>query len=106
MNTKDKRKIKSLAYHLIQRGKIKTTVPVAKNVRRKVEKLITRSRIDNVLNRRYIAKVLPEDGVNKLFNVIGPANKDRNGGYTRIIRMDGNRKGDGTEMCLIEIINV
>lgn len=106
MNTREKRRIKKLTYHLIQRERIKTTVPTAKLVKIKVEKLITRAKKDNIVNRRYIARVLPNESVNKLLGVIGPANISRNGGYTRLLRMESNRKGDGSQMCVLEIIDV
>jgi large subunit ribosomal protein L17 len=106
LNIKNKRTIKNLTYHLIDRGRITTTVPTAKVIRKNVEKLITKSKKDSVANRRYVAKVLPKDGVGKLFSVIGPANKERKGGYTRMLRLEDNRKGDGSPMCILEIIDV
>lgn len=106
MNTKEKRKIRNLTCHLIQKGRIKTTVPAARLVKRKVEKLITRAKKDNVANRRYIARILPNESVIKLLGVIGPANISRNGGYTRLLRVDSNRKGDGSRMCILQIIDV
>jgi large subunit ribosomal protein L17 len=106
LNIKEKRKIKNLTYHLIKKGRITTTVPTAKLVKKSIEKMITRAKKDTVVNRRYIAGKLPKDGVGRLFEVIGPANIERNGGYTRLLRIEDNRKGDGSQMCLLEIINV
>jgi large subunit ribosomal protein L17 len=101
---KTKRNIKRLTYQLVKSGRIKTSVPRAKKVRSHVEKLITRAKKDTVANRRYVAAGLPKETVNKLFEIIGPANKDRPGGYTRILRI-GNRKGDGSKRCMLEIID-
>jgi len=106
LNIKEKRRIKNLSYHLIKKGRVITTVPMAKNVKKEVEKLITRARKNSVINKRHVSKVLPKDGVNRLFDVIGPANAQRNGGYTRLMRLDKKRKGDGSELCVLEIIDV
>ena len=105
MNIKDKRTIRNLTYNLIKKGRISTSVPVAKALRTKAEKLITRAKRDTVSNRRYAAKYLPKDAVAHLFTVIGPANLSRNGGYTRIHRLGEKVKGDGSEKCIIEIID-
>ena len=105
MSLKNKRNIKKITYQLVKNGKVKTTVPLAKDVKKKAERLINKAKKDTTANRRYVAKTLPDDAVNKLFTVLGPAAKDRNGGYTSIHRI-GPRKGDGTEICLLEIIDV
>ncbi|MBN2407966.1 MAG: 50S ribosomal protein L17 [Elusimicrobia bacterium] len=105
MNIKVKRNIKKLAFQLIDKGRISTSVPLAKEVRKKVEKMITYSKKDTVSSRRYVSRNLPRKAVDKLFGSIGPANKEREGGYTRILRV-GPRKGDGSERCILEIINV
>jgi large subunit ribosomal protein L17 len=80
-------------------------VPLAKEIRKKAERLITRAKKNTPVNRRHAAKYLPDEGVKKLFNVIGPANIKRKGGYTKILRLD-TRKGDSREMCILEVIDV
>lgn len=105
MNLKNKRNIRKLTYHLIKNGRIKTSVSYAKGVARKAERLITKAKKDTVRNRRYVAKQLPPDGVKKLFEQIGPVNINKKGGYTRRHRLY-SRKGDGREMCVLEIIDV
>jgi large subunit ribosomal protein L17 len=105
LNIREKRKIKNLTYHLIKKGRISTSVPFAKKVRSKAEKLITRAKKDTVSNRKYAARFLPKDAIMRLFTVIGPANLSRNGGYTRLLRLDEKVRGDGSEKCIIEIIN-
>lgn len=106
MNIKEKRKIRNLTYHLIKKGRITTTTATAKQVKKKVEKLITRAKKDSIANRRYVAKLLPKDGVQTLFRNIGPKNVNRPGGYTRLLRNGVFRKGDGSELCILEIIDV
>ncbi|MFC2061976.1 50S ribosomal protein L17 [Elusimicrobiota bacterium] len=105
MTLRDKRNIKKMTFNLIKRGRISISVPLAKEVKKKTEKFITRAKKDNAANRRHVAKYLPAEAVEKLFTQIGPANKGKKGGYTRLLRI-GPRKGDGCERCLLEIINV
>lgn len=105
MNLKVKRNVRNLSYHLIKRGRIRTSLSLAKEIRKNVERLITRSKKDSLSSRRYVAKKLPLDGVKKLFKVIAPANVNRSGGYTRMLRI-GKRMGDSRKMCILEIIDV
>ena len=105
MNLKVKRDLRNLSYHLIKNGRIETSVSRAKQLRKKVERLISKARKDTVAGRRHAARFLPAEGVDKLFSSIGPANRERPGGYTRIIRT-GKRQGDSREMCILEIIDV
>ena len=105
MTPKQKLAIRNLSYQLIKNERIETSVVRAKEIKKRVERLISRARKDTVSRRRYAAKYLPKDGVKILFSRIGPANADRNGGYTRLIRT-GTRKGDGRQQCILEIIDV
>jgi large subunit ribosomal protein L17 len=91
---------------LILYGKIETTLAKARFLRSNVEKLITRAKIeDTIHNRRIARKVIQnKDALNKLFKEIGPKFKNRNGGYTRIIKT-GFRKGDDAPMAVIEILS-
>lgn len=91
---------------LILYGKIETTLAKARFLRSNIEKLITRAKIeDSVHNRRIARKVVQnKDALNKLFKEIGPKFKNRNGGYTRIIKT-GFRKGDDAPMAVIEILS-
>lgn len=97
--------INSLALNLIVRGKIKTTEPKAKELRPFIEKLVTHAKRDTLATRRFVISRLsnraPE--VKKLFEVIAPKYMDRNGGYTRILKM-GARKSDGAKMAHIEFV--
>ena len=97
--------INTLALNLIVRGKIKTPEPKAKELRPFVEKLVTGAKTGNAATRRLIISRLhnraPE--VKKLFDVIAPKYKGRNGGYTRVLKL-GARKSDGASMAIIEFV--
>jgi len=85
--------------------RITTTSAKAKEVRKAAEKLITRSKVDTVHNRRIAAKFIQDEKIlNKLFTELGPRMKDRKGGYTRILKL-GNRVGDAAETCYIELVD-
>ena len=96
---------KNLAIALIEKDIIKTTLPKAKELRKFIEPLITLGKNDNVANRRHAFKKLRSDeAVAKLFSEISVNAKDRNGGYTRIIKA-GFRSGDKADMAYIELID-
>ena len=89
---------------LFKYERITTSLAKAKEVRRVAEKMITRARVDNVHNRRMVARHVLEKGVlAKLFTDIAPRFEDRPGGYTRILRL-GPRYGDSTEMAILELV--
>ena len=96
--------LRGLTTYLLEHGRIETTVTRAKEVRSLAEKMITTAK-ENTLTakRKAFAFVTKEDVVKKLFDEIAPSYKDRNGGYTRIIRT-GPRRGDAAEMCIIELV--
>ncbi len=86
-------------------NRIVTTVAKAKELRRFIEPLITRSKEDNLLNRRMVFAALQhKDAVKRLFAEIGPQSVDRPGGYTRVIKL-GFRQGDGADMAMIELVD-
>ena len=96
--------ISSLAGALIEHKQIKTTLPKAKELRPYIEKLITHAKTDDVHKRRVVYRKLKNRQlIFELFTVIGPQNADRDGGYTRILKL-GKRRGDGTEMAIIQLI--
>jgi len=96
--------MKNLACQLIIYEKIKTTEAKAKYLKPIVEKMVTRSKKDNLANRRLLISKLPiKKAVKKIFEVYGQRYKDRQGGYLRIIKL-GTRKGDGAKMVLIEFV--
>ena len=96
--------LRGLVTFLLEKGRIETTVTRAKEVRSLTEKLITLAKEDNLHNKRQaLAFITKEDVTKKLFDEIAPKYADRNGGYTRIIKI-GPRRGDAAEMAIIEFI--
>lgn len=94
---------RSLATQIFQHERIETTEAKAKAVRGDVEKMITLAKRGDVNARRLVLKTVTDKKVvEKLFDKIGPRFKDRNGGYTRIIKL-GQRHGDAAEMVLFEL---
>lgn len=90
--------------YLFEKGKIETTVTRAKEVRAVAEKMITLGKQDTLHAKRQIYSfITKEDVAKKLIDEIGPKYADRNGGYTRIIRI-GARRGDAAEMAVIELV--
>src|SRR5882762_10012795 len=88
---------------LIDRERIITTLPKAKELRPQIERLITLARTDSVHNRRQAVRVVDESMATKLFDTLGPRFAERPGGYTRIIKL-GSRRGDAAEMAIIEFV--
>lgn len=89
---------------LVEHERIVTTVAKAKEMRSIAERVITRGREDSVSARRWVRRWLPNrDHVSKVFDEIAPRYSDRNGGYTRVVRL-GPRKGDGAEMAVLELV--
>jgi large subunit ribosomal protein L17 len=94
----------NLATALFEHGRIKTTEPKARALRPYAEKLITHAKKGTLHNRREVLKkIRDKDVVHALFAEIGPHFSDRNGGYTRIIKVE-NRKGDNAPMAVIELV--
>jgi large subunit ribosomal protein L17 len=90
---------------LIEHGRIKTTIAKAKEVRPIAEQMITLGRRGGVHSRRQALKFLrSQDVVHKLFSDVGPRFKDREGGYSRIVRI-GPRLGDAAEMAYLELVD-
>jgi len=90
---------------LIEHEQIKTTLPKAKELKRVVEKLITLGKRGDLHARRLARSALKEDQyVAKLFDVLGPRYKERNGGYTRVLKA-GFRYGDMAPMAVIELVD-
>lgn len=96
---------KNMACSLFEHELIKTTLPKAKELRRVVEPLITRAKVDSVANRRLAFSRLRDDAVvAKLFTEIGPRYEERNGGYMRILKA-GYREGDKAPMAWVELVD-
>jgi large subunit ribosomal protein L17 len=97
--------LNSLALNLIMREKIKTTLPKAKELKPMIEKFITRAKKNDLATHRLIIGRLGGRGreVKKLFDILAPKYSDRNGGYTRVLKL-GTRTADGAPMAIIEFI--
>jgi len=95
---------KGLVTQVFQHERIETTEAKAKAVRGDIEKFITLAKRGDVHARRLVLKTVTDKKVvDKLFEKIGPRFKERNGGYTRIIKL-GQRHGDAAEMVLLELV--
>jgi len=99
----------NMASSLIINKHIITTLPKAKELRRLSERLVTYAKKDNLHGRRLILKNIKGKLSKKIANIlihdIAPNYKERNGGYTRIIKLQ-NRKNDNSEMCIIEFVDL
>lgn len=96
--------LRGLVTNVIEEERITTTVPKAKAARPLVEKMITLAKEDNLHTRRQAAAFLVKpEAVDKLFDKLGPRFNQREGGYTRIVRL-GWRKGDGAETAKLELV--
>ena len=96
--------LRAMVTFLIEKGRIETTVTRAKEVRSITEKMITTAKQNNLHSKRQVFSfITKEDVAKKLFDEVAPKYLDRNGGYSRIIRI-GPRRGDGAEMAIIELV--
>lgn len=90
---------------LVTYGKITTTIDRAKEVRPLAEKMITLGKANTLASRRQaLAFMTKEDAVTRLFTILAPIYADRNGGYTRIVRL-GARRGDAAEEAIIAFVD-
>lgn len=95
----------NMASALIQHEQIVTTLPKAKDLRPVVEKLVTLAKRGDLNSRRNaIGQIRDVAMVKKLFDVLGPRYKERNGGYTRVLKA-GFRRGDNAPMAVIEFVD-
>lgn len=89
---------------LLENGRIITTVTRAKETRRVAERMITLGKKGDLHSRRRaIAYIYKDEVVDKLFAEIAPKYAERNGGYTRVLKL-GPRRGDASEMAIIELV--
>ena len=97
--------LRNMVTSLFRFERITTTKAKAKEARRKAEKLVTRAKVDSVHNRREVAKYIADEKVlNKLFTEIAPRMKERNGGYTRVLKL-GFREGDAADVVILELVD-
>ncbi len=96
--------LRAMVTYLLENGQIETTVTRAKEVRSVAEKMITIGKNNDLHSKRQVlAYVTKESVAKKLFDEISPKYADRNGGYTRIVKI-GPRRGDAAEMAIIQLV--
>ena len=96
--------LRNLVTDLLREGRITTTITRAKETRRMAEKMITLGKRGDLHARRQaLAYIYDEDVVTELFDNIAPKYAERNGGYTRILKL-GQRRGDTAEMVFLELV--
>ncbi len=97
--------LSNMATSLLKHEQIVTTLPKAKELRRVVDKMITLGKKGSLHNRRQAIAFLRDDKiVAKLFSELAPRYKERNGGYTRVLKA-GFRQGDAAPMAVIELVD-
>lgn len=90
---------------LLEKGRLETTVTRAKEIGPLTEKMISLGKKNTLASRRQaLSFMTKEDAVTRLFGVLAPIYAERNGGYTRIMRI-GTRRGDAAEMAIIELVD-
>jgi large subunit ribosomal protein L17 len=96
--------LSNMATSLFQHERIQTTAAKAKELRPYAERLITLARRGDLHARRLAARSIHDkEALQKLFDTLGPRYADRDGGYTRILKL-GRRKGDGSEIALVQLV--
>ncbi len=96
--------LRGMVTYLLETGSVETTLMRAKEVGRATEKMITLGKANTLHSKRQaLAYITKEDVVHKLFSEIAPNYEERNGGYTRIVKI-GPRRGDGAEMAIIQLV--
>lgn len=95
--------LRILTAQLIARGRLTTSIARAKEIRPRVERLISVARTGTLASRRRILAELPKDAARRLMDTVAPRFRERAGGYTRIIRL-GRRPSDASERAIIEFV--
>ena len=96
--------LRNMVTDFLDHGRLMTTLPKAKEIRPLAEKMITLGKRDNLHARRQVMSYLLREAVaKKVFDTVAPKFANRPGGYSRIIKL-GNRKGDGADMAIIELL--
>lgn len=96
--------LRNIVTSLLDKGRIETTEPKAKELKSIAEKMITLGKKGDLASRRLaLAYLLDEDVVTKLYTNIAPRYQDRQGGYLRIVKTE-HRRGDAAQMVLVELV--
>ena len=104
--TSDQRRamLRAMVTYLLENGQIKPTITRAKEVAPVAEKMITLAKKNDLASyRQALCFITKEDVAKKLFQELGPKYAERNGGYTRVVRI-GPRRGDAAEMAIIQLV--
>ena len=96
--------LRILSHNLVMKGKIQTTEARAKEIRPRVEKLVTLAKKGDIAALRLLVKRMPKDSAYKLFHEIAPRYKTKKGGYLRIRKTAVTRKRDGVKQVTIEFV--
>jgi len=96
--------IKILTHNLIMRERIKTTKAKASMVKPYVERLITRAKKQDLVALRHVLSMVSEKAANKIYYDLAKRYMDRQGGYTRVLKIEGVRLKDASKMVLLELI--
>ncbi|MBI5147935.1 MAG: 50S ribosomal protein L17 [Parcubacteria group bacterium] len=96
--------LKGIAHNLIMEEKIETTTARAKEIKPKVEKMVTLGKKQNLAGLRLLLSRLPQKSAEKIYYEIAPRYKNRRGGYLRIIKGTGTRKRDGVLKSIVEFV--
>ncbi len=98
--------MKNLTLSLFKYESIQTTLPKAKELRRVAEPLITLAKVDNLMRRRLVySRIRDKEIVKKLFEVLGPRFKSRQGGYLRILK-NGFKLGDSSPRAFVKLVDI
>lgn len=96
--------LRAMVTFLLEKGRIETTVTRAKEVRSMAEKMVTLGKKEELHAKRQVYSYITKETVaKKVIDEYGPKYADRNGGYTRIVKI-GPRRGDAAEMAIIELV--
>ncbi len=96
--------LRAMTTYLLENGQIKTTYARAKEVAPMAEKMITLAKKANLANyRKALSFLTKEDVAKKTFDELGPKYAERNGGYTRVVKI-GPRRGDAAEMAIVQLV--
>lgn len=97
---------RNMAKNLVEHGRITTTVPKAKELCGYMDKLITHAKAGDLSARRLVLRDLHDPKLaKKLFDDIAPKYAGRSGGYTRVLKLAEFRRGDGTQLALVELVD-
>jgi len=98
--------LRNMVTSLIHLERLQTTTPRAKELRRVADKLITHAKMNNITHRRLAGAVVQDKAAYvKLFEILGPRYHDREGGYTRVLKLQQARHGDSSDLSVIEFVD-